>query len=186
VQQEIIFRTAAGAHGWSLTILRPGVIWDFRQCSATLLGPRIGPLQTVISSRASARVVNVHNAAAAFARAAERTTAGEWIVNVVNDAAMSTWEYARMVKERNGGVLIPVPYGVASAIAHIGWALVFHTRRVPYFMQPQRVRAMHRSCRYSNARLKELLAATAKPLSENPRGAAPAVSPVFAEGVSCA
>jgi UDP-glucose 4-epimerase len=140
--QERLTRELARAHGWTLTILRPAAIWGADAWAEFMIGKRWGGLQAVFAPRAPARLVYLPNAVDAFVKAVHRHEGDELILNLVDDAAVTNWQYARMVRKRRGGVLIPVPYAVGLLAARVAAKrTVFETLHKPARCPNTRLRA---------------------------------------------
>lgn len=142
--QERLTRELAREHGWTLTILRPAAIWGADAWAEFMIGKRWRRFQAVFAPRAPARLVYLPNAVDAFVKAVYRPEGDELILNLVDDAALTNWQYARMVRQRRGGVLIPVPYALGLLAARVAAKrTVFET--------------LHKPARCPNTRLREAL-----------------------------
>ena len=157
VLQEKLTRDFAREHGFTLTVLRPAVIWGQSVWGEFLLGKRAGPIQTVVAPSAQIRLVYVENAADAFVLAAQRTTGGELVLNVIDDPQLTTWQYAKVVQRHLGGLRLPLPYRLGWNGAKVASLLLGRSPRLPYFLQPQLVEALHKPVTWSNRRLREYL-----------------------------
>lgn len=154
--QERLVRDAAAEHGWTLTVLRPAVIWGKGTWGDFLVGPRIGPLRLVFAPSAMIRLCYVENAADAFALAAHRTgEPRELVLNVIDDPQATTWQHARLVTQQLGGVRIPKPYGPVLAGAKVMAAIT--GGKGPYFTRPLMFEALHKPVTWSNQRLRDTL-----------------------------
>jgi UDP-glucose 4-epimerase len=142
--QERLTRELARAHGWTLTILRPAAIWGAETWAEFMIGKRWGKVQAVFAPAAPARLVYLPNAVDAFVKAVQRTEGDELILNLVDDTAVTNWQYARMVRKRRGGVLIPVPYALGLLAARIA------AKRTLF-------ETLHKPARCPNTRLREAL-----------------------------
>lgn len=157
VLQEILTRDFAREHGFTLTVLRPAVIWGQSVWGEFLIGKRLGPIQTVVAPSAPIRLVYVENAADAFVLAAQRTSGGELVLNVIDDPQLTTWQYAKVVQRKIGGFRLPLPYPLGRNVAKFASLLLGRSPRLPYFLQPQLVEALHKPVTWSNRRLRENL-----------------------------
>jgi nucleoside-diphosphate-sugar epimerase len=155
--QERLAREHAVRYGWTLTILRPAVLWGRGVWGEFMLGRRIGPLQLVVAPRAPIRLLYVENAADAFAQAAERTDPGEQVYNLIDPQDVSTWRFAGIVKSGLGGVRAPVPYRLGLWLARIAAGLLPGPERLPYLLDPVRFEALHRPARCDAQRARESL-----------------------------
>lgn len=155
--QERLTRDLARQHDWTLTVLRPAVIWGRGIWGEFLLGKRVGMVQTVVAPSAPIRLVYVENAVDAFVRAAQRTGGGELILNVIDDPQVTTWRYACIVQRQLGGVPVPFPYALGLFTATLASLLLGGSRRLPYFLQPRQFEALHKPVTCSSRRLREAL-----------------------------
>jgi nucleoside-diphosphate-sugar epimerase len=143
--QERLTRELARAHGWTLTVLRTAALWNDGSWADFMLGKRWRTIQTVVAPRAPARLVRLERAVDAFARAAQRAHGGELIVNLVDDATVSNWQYARLVQKQRGGILVPVPYRLGLLAARLA------AKRTRVF------EALHKPALCANAQAREKL-----------------------------
>jgi 2-alkyl-3-oxoalkanoate reductase len=155
--QERLTRDLAREHNWTLTVLRPAVIWGGGVWGEFLIGKRLGMIQTVVAPWTPIRLVYVENAVNAFVRAAHRTAGGELILNVIDDAQVTTWRYARVVRRRLGGVPVPVPYALGLFTARLASFVLGGSRRLPHFLQPRQFESLHKPVAWSTRRLREAL-----------------------------
>jgi len=155
--QEQLTRQFAREHGFTLTVLRPAVLWGRGVWAAFLLGQRFAGVQTVVAPSAPIRLVYVENAADAFVRAARRSDGGELVVNLIDDPQLTTWEYAGIVQRSAGGVRVPLPYAVGLFGARLASRLLGRARTLPHFLQPARFEALHKPVSVSSRRARETL-----------------------------
>ena len=149
--QEQVARDAAGRHGWSLAVLRPGLIWGKGRLDLHKLGRRVGPVQFLVAPSSPLPLTHVESCAAAFARAAEAS--GSFTLNVVDGHDVTAARYAKLTGA--GKVRVPVPYGVGKAAAKLAFLLA--GRRTPGFLQPRRYEAYYKPLRADNAALRREL-----------------------------
>jgi UDP-glucose 4-epimerase len=154
--QERLARELAARHGWTLTVLRPAVLWGAGVWGEFLIGARLGPVQTVIAPRTPIRLVYVENAADAFARAAARNDGGERIVNLIDPPAVSTWRYAGIVGRHRGGLRLPLPYLLGMLGARLA-AVFLRGSTLPYLLQPLRFEALHKPVQVASERARGAL-----------------------------
>jgi len=155
--QERLTRDMARKHGWTLTVLRPAVIWGRGVWGEFIIGKRVGALQAVVAPSAPVRIVYVENAADAFVRAAQRTAGGELILNVIDDPQVTTWRYAKVVQRQLGGVRVPLPYAAGLFTAKLASLLPGGSRKLPYFLRPRLFEALHKPVTWSSRRPREVL-----------------------------
>lgn len=157
ILQERLTREFARRHRWTLTVLRPAVIWGRGVWGEFLIGTRLGAMQTVVAPSAPIRLTYVENAVDAFVRAAQRVDGGELVLNVIDDLQVTTWRYAGIVQRRLGGVRVPLPYTLGLIAANIGFFLLAGSRKLPYFLKPRQFEALHKPVTCSSRRLRETL-----------------------------
>jgi nucleoside-diphosphate-sugar epimerase len=155
--QEQLTRDFARRNGWTLTVLRPAVLWGRGVWGEFLIGKRFGMAQTVVAPSKPIRLVYVENAVDAFVLATRRTGSGELILNVIDDPQITSWGYAGIVQRRVGGVRVPLPYTPGLFTANLASLLTCGSRRLPYFLQPRRFEALHKPVACSSRRLREAL-----------------------------
>ena len=143
--QERLARELARQHGWTLTILRPAAIWGGDAWAEFMIGKRWRAIQTVVAPRAPARLVHLQSVVDAFVKAVQRQDGAELVLNLVDDAHVSNWQYARLVQKHRGGVLLPVPYAVGRLAAKLAG------KRTKVFEM------LHKPARCPNARAREKL-----------------------------
>jgi nucleoside-diphosphate-sugar epimerase len=156
-RQERLARDFAARHGWTLTVLRPAVLWGRGVWGEFLIGRRIGPLQAVVAPRAPIRLIYAENAADAFVCAAQRERGEEQVFNVIDPPALTTWRYAGIVQRRRGGLRVPVPYRLGLLGVRLVSTLLRDSSRLPSFLRPQMFEALHKPVRCSSARLEQTL-----------------------------
>jgi 2-alkyl-3-oxoalkanoate reductase len=155
--QERLTRDLARQHDWTLTVLRPAVIWGRGVWGEFLIGKRLGVIQAVVAPSTPIRLVYIENAVDAFVRAAHRTGGGELILNVIDDAQVTTWRYACLVQRELGGVPVPVPYALGLFTAKLASHILGGSRRLPQFLQPRQFEALHKPVAWSSRHLREAL-----------------------------
>ena len=141
--QEGLTREFAERHGWTLTVLRPAVLWGHGVWGEFLIGRRLGPVQTVVAPRAPIRLVYVENAADAFVRAAERSDGGECILNLIDPPEVTTWRYAGIVRRHLGGIRLPLPYLLGLAAARLAAVLLGRPPTFEALHKPVRCSSEH-------------------------------------------
>jgi UDP-glucose 4-epimerase len=163
VWQERVVRRAAGAHGWALTVLRPGFIWGRDHAYLACLGQRVSPVHLVFGGSTRIPLTHVVNCADLFATAAEHARAIGETFNVVDDDAVRVWGYLGEYLRRTGagGARVPVPYAVALAgarLAHWSSRRYFRGRgKLPSLLVPCRFEARFKPLRFSNHKAREVL-----------------------------
>jgi nucleoside-diphosphate-sugar epimerase len=155
--QERLVRDAAARHDWTLTVLRPAVIWGRGMWNDFAVGPKVGPLRLVIGPTTRIRLAYVEHVADAFALAAARTSQPrERVLNVLDDPDPTTWRYAGVVCSHHGGFRVPCWHHAVALKARVGSAL-FGSRRLPYFLQHRVYQSLHKPVAWSNQPLRDAL-----------------------------
>jgi UDP-glucose 4-epimerase len=161
--QERIVRRAAAAHGWQLTVLRPGFIWGRDHAYLACLGQKVGRLHVVFGGSTRLPLTHVVNCADLFATAAEDPRAIGETFNVVDDDEVRAWGYLGEYLKHSGdrGFRIPVPYSLALAgVRLVRWSSrwVFRGKgKLPSLLVPCRFEARFKPLRYSNRKAREVL-----------------------------
>ena len=158
--QERVTRRAAEAHGWELTVLRPGFIWGRDHAYLAALGQQIGKLHVVIGPTSHIPMTHVENCADLFAVCAEDPRARGKTINVVDGPGERIWsflgDYLRGMKER--GFRIPVPYFLVYAVVALAYATIFKRNpKLPHVLVPCRFQSRLKPLRYTNRLAQELL-----------------------------
>ena len=149
--QEQLTRAWARRHGWTLTVLRPAAICGPGVWAEFVLGTRWRQVQIVVAPRARVRLVCLHDAVDAFVKAAQREHGGELVLNLVGDAGLTNWQYARIVRKHRGGVLVPVPYALGLLAAKVASRAFRTPERLPYFLRPAVYQMLHKPAGCSSA-----------------------------------
>jgi UDP-glucose 4-epimerase len=159
--QERVVRRAAGAHGWQLTVLRPGFIWGRGNTYLACLGQKIGPLHLVFGGSTRIPLTHVVNCADLLATAAEDPRAIGETFNVVDDDEVRVWGYLGEYLRRTGGggVRLPVPYPVAMAGVRLArWSsrrLFRGKGKLPSLFVPCRFEARFKPLRFGNRKARD-------------------------------
>jgi nucleoside-diphosphate-sugar epimerase len=138
--QERLVRQIAGEQGWTLTVLRPAVLYREERLTALPVGHRLGPLQLVFSPLAKARIAHVDRVVEACLSHARRADGRVATFNVIDPPQQSVWSYARKL----GGLPVPIPYLAWRGFAALAFGLTMRSDRLPYFLQPSRFDALHK------------------------------------------
>jgi len=158
VWQERIVRRAAKAHGWGLTILRPGFIWGRGREAVPSVRFSAGPFQVVLGISRRLPLTYVENCAECFALAAGGGAEGVEVYNVIDSDEVTAWRYAGEEMRRSGasGIRAPLPYLALSALARTAdlcRRCLFGTGgRLPSLLMPERL-AVFRPLRFPNTAL---------------------------------
>lgn len=161
--QERVVRRAADAHGWQLTVLRPGFIWGRGNTYLACLGQAVGSVHLVFGGATRIPLTHVANCADLFATAAEDPRAIGETFNVVDDDEVRIWGYLGEYLRRSGarGVRLPIPYVLALAGTRLAqWASrrTFRGKgKLPSLLVPCRFEARFKPLRFSNRKAREVL-----------------------------
>jgi nucleoside-diphosphate-sugar epimerase len=161
--QERLVREAGARPGWSVTVLRPGVIYGKDNTWTARLGAR-GDGRTWVRIGAWARLplTYVENCAEAIVMAAESDAAGGQVLNVVDDQMPTQRRYVNELRKRlhPRPRIVPVPYLLMRGLASLAWMtnkLLGGRAKLPGILVPARFNARFKPLRYSNARIKRVL-----------------------------
>jgi len=158
--QERVTRRAAEAHGWDLTVLRPGFIWGRDHGYLAALGQKIGRYHVVIGPMTRIPMTHVENCADVFALAATDPRARGQTLNIVDGYGERIWTYLADHLRGNGekGRRIPVPYTLAITAVRLAYVTIFRTAtKVPGILIPRRLDARLKPLRFENRKLRETL-----------------------------
>jgi UDP-glucose 4-epimerase len=161
--QERVVRRAADAHGWQLTVLRPGFIWGRGNTYLACLGQKLGRMHLVFGGATRIPLTHVVNCAHLLATATEAPRAIGETFNVVDDDEVRVWGYLGEYLRRSaaGGVRIPIPYPVAMAGVRLAkWSsrrLFRGKGKLPSLLVPCRFEARFKPLRFSNRKAREVL-----------------------------
>jgi UDP-glucose 4-epimerase len=163
VWQERVVRRASAAHGWQLTVLRPGFIWGRGNPYLACLGQRLGRVHLVFGSSTRIPLTHVVNCAVVFATAADDPRAIGETLNVVDDDEVRVWGYLGEYLRRSGisGFRVPIPYALAlagSCLARWSSRRIFRGKgKLPSLLVPCRFQARFKPLRFSNRKVREVL-----------------------------
>jgi UDP-glucose 4-epimerase len=163
VWQERVVRRASAAHGWQLTVLRPGFIWGRGNAYLACLGQRLGRMHLVFGGWTRIPLTHVVNCADLFATAAEDPRAIGETLNVVDGEEIRVWGYLGEYLRRSGasGFRVPVPYTLAlmgSRLARWSSRRIFQGKgKLPSLLVPCRFEARFKPLSFSNRKVREIL-----------------------------
>ena len=158
--QERVTRRFADAHGWDLTVLRPGFIWGRDHSYLAALGQQFGRHHLVIGPLTRIPMTHVENCADVFALAAADPRAYGRTLNIVDGPGEPIWRYLSDYMRGRGerGWRLPIPYWLAFAVVRLAFVTVFRrATKVPAVLTPRRFEAMFKPLRFENRRLRETL-----------------------------
>ncbi len=158
--QERVVRRASAAHGWDLTVLRPGFIWGRDHAYLAALGVQVSRVHLVIGPLTHVPMTHVENCADLFALASVDPRARGETFNVVDGEGERIWsflgDYLRGKGER--GIRVPIPYGLAHRVVQLAFATVFRRNlKLPQILIPVRFESRLKPLRYTNRRAREVL-----------------------------
>ena len=163
VWQERVVRRASAAHGWQLTVLRPGFIWGRGNAYLACLGQRLGRVHLVFGGWTRIPLTHVVNCAVLFATAAEDPRAIGETFNVVDGDEVRVWGYLGEYLRRSGasGFRVPVPYALALAGSPPGAVVepadLPGQGEAPEHPRPLPVRGPLQAAPFSNRKAREVL-----------------------------
>jgi len=166
--QERVARRVVGENGWTMAVLRPGLIYGPGAVPAAGAGIQVGRLFLVIAPHSRLRLTHVDNCAAAFADAAEKKASGTY--NIVDDERISSWRYAgRLLGQSGKGFRLAIPYSFGLAVAcaaKITSRILFPPRggKLPGILIPLHYRVRFKPMRYDNSRARQVLGWQCRPL----------------------
>jgi nucleoside-diphosphate-sugar epimerase len=158
--QERVTRRFAAAHGWDVTVLRPGFIWGRDHGYLAACGQQIGRLHVVIGPFTHLPLTHVDNCADLFVRAAADSRAAGQTLNVVDGPGERIWAYLgnHLKRSGEGGLRLPFPYTIAFGMVQLAFATVFkRNEKLPQVLIPCRFESRLKPLRYTNRRARELL-----------------------------
>ena len=158
--QERVARRACAAHGWDLTVLRPGFIWGRDHAEIAALGLQMSRLHLVIGPLSHIPMTHVENCADLFAQVTIDPRARGQTFNVVDGPGERIWSFLGDVLRGKGerGFRIPVPYGLAHRVVQLAFATVFRRNlKLPQILIPVRFESRLKPLRYSARRAREVL-----------------------------
>jgi UDP-glucose 4-epimerase len=160
--QERIVRRAAAAHGWQLTVLRPGFIWGPGNDDLACLGHKIGRLRLVFGGSTRIPLTHVVNCADLFATAAEDPRAVSETFNVVDGDDIRIRDYLAACHrhfDREFRLALPYPLGLVGArLARWTSRRLFNGKgKLPSLLVPCRFEARFKPLRFSNRKAREVL-----------------------------
>jgi UDP-glucose 4-epimerase len=166
--QERVVRSAAAAHRWDLTVLRPGFIWGPEHAEIAGMGRHFGRFYLMFGPFTRLPLTHVENCADVVATAVDSPGSVGETFNVVDNDSISVWRYVKEYAKRTGqpGWLVPVPYwfgyGLGLVASLVSLSLFGRKGKLPSLLTPRRFQAQFKPIRFSNQKL--LTAMNWKPL----------------------
>lgn len=166
VWQERVVTRLAAAHGWDLTVLRPGFIWGREHETIAGMGRRLPHAYLMFGPFTRLPLTHVANCADCIVTALEKPAAVGETFNIIDGDDIRVWRYAReyALRTGQGGVPIPLPYyfgfGLALLASMTSRVLFGEKGKLPSLLVPRRFEAQFKPVRFSTRKLKDKLAWT--------------------------
>ena len=163
VWQERVVSRRAQAHGWDLTIMRPGFIWGPQHAEIAGMGRHFGRIYMLFGPLTRLPLSHVANCADCVVAASECPAAIGQTFNVIDTDEVRVWRYVKEYAKRTdqSGFLFPIPYHVGLGIAQLALLtsrLLFGKKgKLPSLVTPRRFELQFKPIRFSNRKLREVL-----------------------------
>jgi UDP-glucose 4-epimerase len=108
--QERLVRRAAQAHGWALTIVRPGFIWGPGRRDQPCIGPKVGKAHVIFGPMRRVALTFVENTADAIVTVLGNARSAGHVYNIVDDDEHTAWHYEGLCVTASDGWRLPLPY----------------------------------------------------------------------------
>jgi nucleoside-diphosphate-sugar epimerase len=163
VWQERVVSRYAAAHGWELTIMRPGFIWGPRHAAIAGMGRHFGRIYLLFGPFTRLPLSHVVNCADCLVTAIECPLAIGENFNVIDGDDIRVWRYAREYANRTKqrGLFVPIPYrlglGIAKLASLTSRILFGKKGKLPSLLVPRRFESQFKPIRFSNQKVREIL-----------------------------
>ena len=163
VWQERVVLSYAAAHGWELTIMRPGFIWGPGRAAIAGMGRHFGRIYLLFGPSTRLPLSYVVNCADCLVAAVECPLAIGENFNVVDGDDIRVWRYAREYAKRTKqrGLFLPIPYrvgvGIAKLASLISRAVFGKKGKLPSLLVPRRFESQFKPIRFSNQKVRQVL-----------------------------
>ena len=163
VWQERVVSRYAAAHGWELTIMRPGFIWGPRHAAIAGMGRHFGRIYLLFGPLTRLPLSYVVNCADCIVAAVECPRAIGENFNVIDGDDIRVWRYAREYANRTNqrGLFIPMPYrlglGIAKLASLTSRILFGKKGKLPSLLVRRRFESQFKPIRFSNQKVREIL-----------------------------
>lgn len=160
--QEKVARRLSAAHGFELTVLRPGFVWGRGNEWLAGIGHRFGGVLLVVADT-KLPLTYVENCADCFVIAAENGAAIGGTFNVVDGDEVTAWRYAGEYLRRTGtrATAVPIPYQLGMGLARLahgtGRRLLGPTVKLPSLLVPARFEARFKPLRFPATRVRDVI-----------------------------
>jgi nucleoside-diphosphate-sugar epimerase len=164
VWQERVVTRNATSNSWALTIMRPGFIWGPHHAEIAGMGRHLGQIYLMFGPLTRLPLCHVVNCADCLVKALENAAAVGESFNVIDQDSIRVWRYVYEYARRTGqnGFPVPVPYlvgfGVARLASFSSRMLFGKKGKLPSLLTPSRFEAQFKPIRFSNQKLRDLLA----------------------------
>lgn len=163
VWQERVVSKHATAHGWELTIMRPGFMWGPKHAVIAGMGRHFGRTYLMFGPLTRLPLAHVTNCATGIVAAVESSSAIGQTFNVVDADDITVWRYVREYAKRTKqpGLYIPLPYSAGFAFAKLASftsrMLFGKSGKLPSLLTPRRFESQFKPIRFSNQKLRQTL-----------------------------
>lgn len=164
VWQERVAAKFARNHSWDLTVMRPGFIWGPEHAEIAGMGRHFGRAYVMFGPLTRLPLSHVVNCADCLVLTAERPAAIDQTFNVIDGDDIRVWRYVLEYARRTGqrGLMLPVPYRVGHGVARLASLtsrrLFGNKGKLPSLLLPRRFESQFKPIRFSNRKLKKILA----------------------------
>ena len=161
--QERVVARAAKAHGFDLTVMRPGFIWGPQHAEIAGMGRRFGRAYVMFGPFTRLPLTYVENCADCLAAAVDCPAAIGEAFNVIDDDHIRVWRYVKEYARRTGrrGLMVPLPYwfglGLARLAAFVSRRLFGKKGKLPSLLTPSRFEAQFKPVRFSTRKLQTVM-----------------------------
>jgi nucleoside-diphosphate-sugar epimerase len=163
VWQERVVTRYAAAHGWQLTIMRPGFIWGPQHAAIAGMGRHVGRVYLLFGPLTRLPLSHVVNCADCLVTAIEQPLAVGENSNVIDGDGIRVWRYAReyAARTQQPGLLVPIPYrvgmGIAKLASLVSRILFGKKGKLPSLLVPRKFESQFKPLRFSSQKVRELL-----------------------------
>jgi UDP-glucose 4-epimerase len=161
--QERLVTRAAHAHGWDLTIMRPGFIWGPQHANLAGMGRHFRKTYVMFGPFSHLPLSHVTNCADCIAATLEKRAAIGETFNVIDSDEVRVWRYVREYARgtRQPGLFLPLPYAFGLAIAYLAsftsQILFGKNARLPSLLMPRRYQSQFKPIRFNTRKLRDKL-----------------------------
>jgi nucleoside-diphosphate-sugar epimerase len=163
VWQERVVTRYAAAHGWQLTIMRPGFIWGPQHAAIAGMGRHVGRVYLLFGPLTRLPLSHVVNCADCLVTAIEQPLAVGENFNVIDGDGIRVWRYAReyAARTQQPGLLVPIPYrvgmGIAKLASLVSRILFGKKGKLPSLLVPRKFESQFKPLRFSSQKVRDIL-----------------------------